>query len=190
MTRPPSIRLVALASLVGTAIEWYDFYLYGTAAALIFNRLYFPTFDPLTGTLAAFGTYAVRFRRAADRRNHHRPLRRQSRPKIDARADARHHGACDVRHRAAADLRADRAVGRRRPRDPASGAGVWRWRRVGRRRAHGRGTRAARVARLLWQLASDGRTGRTAPVLVACSSCSRGFRKINSCHGAGASRFS
>ena len=61
MTRPPSIRLVALASLVGTAIEWYDFYLYGTAAALIFNRLYFPTFDPLTGTLAAFGTYAAGF---------------------------------------------------------------------------------------------------------------------------------
>ena len=61
MTRPHSIRLVALASLVGTAIEWYDFYLYGTAAALIFNRLYFPTFDPLTGTLAAFGTYAAGF---------------------------------------------------------------------------------------------------------------------------------
>jgi MFS transporter, MHS family, shikimate and dehydroshikimate transport protein len=61
VTRPHSIRLVALASLVGTAIEWYDFYLYGTAAALIFNRLYFPTFDPLTGTLAAFGTYAAGF---------------------------------------------------------------------------------------------------------------------------------
>jgi MFS transporter, MHS family, shikimate and dehydroshikimate transport protein len=56
-----SIRLVALASLVGTTIEWYDFFLYGTAAALVFNRLYFPTFDPLAGTLAAFGTYAVGF---------------------------------------------------------------------------------------------------------------------------------
>jgi MFS transporter, MHS family, shikimate and dehydroshikimate transport protein len=58
---PSSIRVVALASLVGTAIEWYDFYLYGTAAALVFNRLYFPTFDPLTGTLASFGTYAAGF---------------------------------------------------------------------------------------------------------------------------------
>jgi metabolite-proton symporter len=56
-----SIRLVALASLVGTTIEWYDFFLYGTAAALVFNELFFPTFDPLTGTLAAFGTYAVGF---------------------------------------------------------------------------------------------------------------------------------
>jgi MHS family shikimate/dehydroshikimate transporter-like MFS transporter len=56
-----SIRLVALASLVGTTIEWYDFFLYGTAAALVFNQLFFPTFDPLTGTLASFGTYAVGF---------------------------------------------------------------------------------------------------------------------------------
>jgi metabolite-proton symporter len=56
-----SVRLVAVASLVGTTIEWYDFFLYGTAAALVFNRLFFPTFDPLAGTLLAFGTYAVGF---------------------------------------------------------------------------------------------------------------------------------
>src|SRR5215510_4503886 len=58
---PGSIRTVALASLIGTTIEWYDFYLYGTAAALVFNRLFFPTFDPLMGTLAALGTYSVGF---------------------------------------------------------------------------------------------------------------------------------
>jgi MFS transporter, MHS family, shikimate and dehydroshikimate transport protein len=56
-----SIAQVAVASFIGTAIEWYDFFLYGTAAALIFNRLFFPTFDSLVGTLAAFGTYAVGF---------------------------------------------------------------------------------------------------------------------------------
>jgi MFS transporter, MHS family, shikimate and dehydroshikimate transport protein len=56
-----SIRLVAVASMIGTTIEWYDFFLYGTAAALVFNRLFFPTFDPLVGTLAAFGTYSVGF---------------------------------------------------------------------------------------------------------------------------------
>ena len=56
-----STRLVALASFVGTTIEWYDFYLYGTAAALVFNQLFFPTYDPLAGTLAAFATYAVGF---------------------------------------------------------------------------------------------------------------------------------
>src|ERR1700737_2239632 len=52
---------VAPASLIGTAIEWYDFFLYGTAAALIFNKLFFPTFDPAVGTLLAFGTYALGF---------------------------------------------------------------------------------------------------------------------------------
>lgn len=56
-----SITQVAVASFIGTAIEWYDFFLYGTAAALIFNRLFFPTFDPLVGTLAALGAYAVGF---------------------------------------------------------------------------------------------------------------------------------
>ena len=56
-----TIRLVAFASLIGTTIEWYDFFLYGTAAATVFNRLFFPTFDPLTGTLASFATYTVGF---------------------------------------------------------------------------------------------------------------------------------
>jgi len=56
-----SIRKVAVASFIGTTIEWYDFFLYGTASALIFNKLFFPNYDPLTGTLAAFGTYAVGF---------------------------------------------------------------------------------------------------------------------------------
>lgn len=56
-----SIRKVALASFVGTTIEWYDFFLYGTASALVFGRLFFPHYDPLTGTLASFGTYAAGF---------------------------------------------------------------------------------------------------------------------------------
>ncbi|MFD6184167.1 MFS transporter [Streptomyces goshikiensis] len=56
-----SIRRVVAASLIGTTIEWYDFFLYGTAAALVFNKLFFPTSDPLTGTLIAFITYAIGF---------------------------------------------------------------------------------------------------------------------------------
>lgn len=50
-----------LASMMGTTIEWYDFFLYGTAAALIFNKIFFPSFDPITGTMAAFATYSVGF---------------------------------------------------------------------------------------------------------------------------------
>ncbi|MGW6707698.1 MFS transporter [Streptomyces sp. NPDC054956] len=55
------IRRIVAASLIGTTIEWYDFFLYGTAAALVFNKLFFPTADPLTGTLIAFLTYAIGF---------------------------------------------------------------------------------------------------------------------------------
>jgi metabolite-proton symporter len=58
---PPHVARVVVASFVGTAIEWYDFFLYGTAAALVFPRLFFPTADPVTGTMAAFATYAVGF---------------------------------------------------------------------------------------------------------------------------------
>jgi len=60
-TSRTSIRVVALASLVGTSIEWYDFFLYNTAAALVFNKLFFPTFDPFAGTMLSLGTYAVGF---------------------------------------------------------------------------------------------------------------------------------
>jgi MHS family shikimate/dehydroshikimate transporter-like MFS transporter len=59
--KPGSIKLVAVASLIGTTIEWYDFFLYNTAAALLFPQLFFPTLDPLSGTLASFATYTVGF---------------------------------------------------------------------------------------------------------------------------------
>jgi metabolite-proton symporter len=59
-TRTP-LRRVVMASLIGTTIEWYDFFLYGTAAALVFNKLFFPEYEPLTGTFLAFATYALGF---------------------------------------------------------------------------------------------------------------------------------
>ena len=55
------LRRVVIASLIGATIEWYDFFLYGTAAGLIFGKLYFPNEDALTATLAAFGTYFIGF---------------------------------------------------------------------------------------------------------------------------------
>ncbi len=55
------LRKAVIASTIGTAIEWYDFFLYGTAAGLIFGKLFFPGSDPLTATLLAFGTYFIGF---------------------------------------------------------------------------------------------------------------------------------
>lgn len=56
-----SVKQIVFASVLGTTVEWYDFLIYGTAAALVFNKLFFPNYDPLVGTLAAFGSYAVGF---------------------------------------------------------------------------------------------------------------------------------
>ena len=52
---------VALASVIGTTVEWYDFFLYGVVAGVVLNRLYFPTGDPLISTLLAYGTFLVGF---------------------------------------------------------------------------------------------------------------------------------
>ena len=55
------LRKAVIASTIGTTIEWYDFFLYGTAAGLVFGKLYFPNQEPLAATLAAFGTYFIGF---------------------------------------------------------------------------------------------------------------------------------
>ncbi|MEX0428227.1 MFS transporter [Nocardioides sp. DS6] len=60
-TRGNSIVKVVFASLIGTSVEWYDFFLYGSAAALVFGKLFFPDSDPVTATLLSFGTYALGF---------------------------------------------------------------------------------------------------------------------------------
>ncbi|WP_327673354.1 MULTISPECIES: MFS transporter [unclassified Streptomyces] len=57
----PGASRTALATLLGTTLEWYDFFLYGTAAALVFDKQFFPSLSPATGTLAAFATLAVGF---------------------------------------------------------------------------------------------------------------------------------
>src|SRR5688572_21056794 len=58
---PPGLRRTVVASVIGTIAEYYDFFIYGTASALVFNTVFFPEVDPLVGTLAAFSTYAVGF---------------------------------------------------------------------------------------------------------------------------------
>ncbi|MBC8639804.1 MULTISPECIES: MFS transporter [Caballeronia] len=55
------MRKVVVASLIGATIEWYDFFLYGVVAGIVFNKLYFPNSDPLISTMLAYGTFAVGF---------------------------------------------------------------------------------------------------------------------------------
>jgi MHS family shikimate/dehydroshikimate transporter-like MFS transporter len=56
-----AVRNATLSAIIGTAVEWYDYYLYATAAGTIFNKLFFPSFDNLTGTLLAYTTFAIGF---------------------------------------------------------------------------------------------------------------------------------
>ncbi|MGO1078087.1 MFS transporter [Inquilinus sp. CA228] len=60
-TSPAMMRRIAIASCIGTTVEWYDFFIYATASALVFNKLFFPDLDPLIGSLTALGTYAAGF---------------------------------------------------------------------------------------------------------------------------------
>src|SRR6201998_1233701 len=59
--RRQRLRIVVAASLLGTTVEWYDFFLYATAAGLVFNKVFFPEASSLVGTLLAFATFAVGF---------------------------------------------------------------------------------------------------------------------------------
>jgi metabolite-proton symporter len=55
---PRDMKKIAAASVIGTTVEWYDLFVFATASALVFNKVFFPSFDPLVGTLLAFGTFA------------------------------------------------------------------------------------------------------------------------------------
>src|ERR1700709_1033607 len=60
-TERSKMNAIVFASCLGTIVEWYDFLIYATAAALVLNKAFFPPFDPLAGTLSALGSYAVGF---------------------------------------------------------------------------------------------------------------------------------
>src|ERR1700721_1886656 len=61
MNQSTLLKRVVFASLIGATVEWYDFFLYGVVAGIVFNKLYFPGGDPLVSTMLAYGTFAVGF---------------------------------------------------------------------------------------------------------------------------------
>ena len=158
-----SIRQVSLASLVGTALEWYDYFLFGTAAALIFNELFFPAQRPLTGTLLAFATFGVGFGA--------RPIGGLVFGHFGDKIGRKTMlvitliimGVATCAHRLDADLRSDRHLGADPAGRAAPRAGLRRRWRVGRRRTHGRRARPGWQARVLRELAADGRPGGARP---------------------------
>ena len=113
MSQPSGVdaRRVAFASAIGTTIEWYDFFIYGTAAAVVFGPQFFPQVSELAGTLAAFATFAIGFIA--------RPLGGVVMGHYGDRLGRKFMlvwslmlmGLVDARHRPAADLRADRRLG-------------------------------------------------------------------------------
>jgi hypothetical protein len=126
------LRKAVIASTIGTTIEWYDFFIYGTAAGLIFGKLYFPNEDPLTATLAAFGTYFIGFASRPIGAAIFRPLWGPHWPQGHTDRHPAVHGYSDLPDSLCADLRLDRHLGCRHLDPHAYGPGHRRRWGVGR----------------------------------------------------------
>ena len=181
------LRKAVIASTIGTAIEWYDFFLYGTAAGLVFGKLYFPNQDAARGDASRLRHLLHRLRRPPGRRRDFRPLRRSHRPQGDADRHAAVHGHCNLPRRVRADLRVDRHLGRGDLDRPAGAARHRRRRRMGRLRALGDGVgahpRPARTGRLVAAIRRSLRTVLGEPWRSLVSAHGRA---TNSWFGAGA----
>src|SRR6266576_3786324 len=136
---------VILAASVGSALEWYDFFLYGTAAALVFGDLFFPRSDPIVGTLLSFLTFGVGF-----------VVRPQAGAGGDTVDDRHRHD----RDRPTADLCPDRLLGAGAARADARDPRLGRRRRIWRGGHLSRRERAGASSRLLGQFCAARRLDR------------------------------
>ena len=132
-----SIGTIALASAIGTTIEWYDFFLFGVVTPLVLNKLFFPELRSSGRHVAGVHDFLRRVHIASDRRHHFRPLWRPYRPQDRARSHHPHHGHCDIPDRVAADLCHRRHLGPDHVALPSHLPRHWHWRRMGRRGVDG-----------------------------------------------------
>lgn len=166
-------KKVIFASSLGTVFEWYDFYLYGSLAAIIAAQ-FFSGVNETTGFIFALLAFAMRLRGASVRRDRVRPHRRHDRAQVHLPGHHRHHGHLDLPGRRAAQLRVDRHHRADHPDRPAPAAGPGAGRRV-RRRGDLRGrARAQRQARPVHQLHPDHRHHRPVPVAAGDPGRARG----------------
>src|SRR3984957_275683 len=151
-TVPTSIKHVVIASAVGPILEWYDFFIYGTASALVFGQQFFANYDPAVGTLAAFATFRRRVLGAAVRWAVFWPFWRPLGPEADANRDSRIGRWRHLPDRTATRLRDHRHLGTYSAAVPPPCAGLRRRRGVRRRGHIRRRIRSARQARMVRRL--------------------------------------
>ncbi len=155
------LRRVVAASMAGTIVEWYEFFLHGTAATLVFGKVFFAKGGTdLDAIFAAFVTYAVGFAARPAGRRRVRPTRRQVRAQEATAAEPGPGRHRDLPDGLSAHVRPDRLLGAGALGGIAVHSGLRRRRRVGRRRAVSRRAQPQRQPRLLGELAAIRCAGR------------------------------
>ncbi len=167
----------AVASWIGSAVEYYDFFIYGTAAALVFGKIFFPSSDPAMATIAAFATFGVGYLT--------RPIGAVILGHVGDKFGRKKvltftlllMGLSTFLVGPAAHLRPGRRMRAHPAGVPAAAAGAFRRRRAGRRQLHDAGARPRRPPRLLHLVHAQRHAGRPDPghpgVPAACRSCRR-----------------
>ena len=182
---------VLFASLIGTTIEFFDFYIYATAAVLVFPRLFFPSTDPAVSDARLTRDIRGGVLCPADWFGAFRSFRRPRRPKDHARRSAADDGRVDGRYRPVADLRRDRHRGAAAPGVVPVRPGPWTWRRVGRSRSAGHRERTARASGLGTACSRSSALRSASSSQAACSWCCRRCSTTTSSSAtAGGCRFS